>query len=63
MSPSNKIKLVDDGQTKQIVIYKAESKEAKAYKLTKDLSVKYAKELIINIPEWSIFLNNQKKKR
>lgn len=62
MSPSNKIKLVDDGQTKQIVIYKAESKEAKAYKLTKDLSVKYAKELIINIPEWSIFLNNQKKK-
>jgi hypothetical protein len=62
MSPSNKLKLVDDGQTKQVVIYKAESKESKAYKLTKDLSVKYAKELIIDMKEWLTFFNNQKKK-
>jgi len=62
MSPSNKLKLVDDGQTKQVVIYKAESNESKAYKLTKELSVKYAKELINDMPEWITFLNNQKKK-
>ena len=61
MSPSNKLKLVDDGQTKQIVIYKAESNESKAYKLTKELSVKYAKELIIGT-EWVTFLSSQKKK-
>jgi len=62
MSPSNKLKLVDDGQTKQVVIYKAESNESKAYKLTKELSVKYTKELITQMPEWVQFLNNQKKK-
>jgi hypothetical protein len=62
MSPSNKLKLVDDGQTKQVVIYKAESNESKAYKLTKELSVKYTKELITDMPEWTNFLNNQKKK-
>jgi hypothetical protein len=62
MSPSNKLKLVDDGQTKQVVIYKAESNDSKAYKLTKELSVKYAKELITGMIEWVTFLNNQKKK-
>jgi hypothetical protein len=62
MSPSNKLKLVDDGQTKQVVIYKAESKESKAYKLTKELSVKYTKELISDMEDWVMFFNNQKKK-
>jgi hypothetical protein len=62
MSPSNKLKLVDDGQTKQVVIYKAESNESKAYKLTKELSVKYAKELIIGMNEWITFLSSQTKK-
>lgn len=62
MSPSNKLKLVDNGQTKQIVIYKAEANDSKAYKLTKDLSVKYAKELITSMTEWVTFLNGQKKK-
>lgn len=62
MSPSNKLKLVDDGQTKQVVIYKAESNDSKAYKLTKELSVKYAKELITGMNEWVTFLNGQKKK-
>jgi len=62
MSPSNKLKLVDDGQTKQVVIYKSESNDSKAYKLTKELSVKYIKELINDMPEWLNFLNTQKKK-
>jgi hypothetical protein len=62
MSPSNKLKLVNTGETKQIVIYKTELNESKAYKLTKELSVKYVKELITDMPEWNIFLNNQKKK-
>jgi hypothetical protein len=62
MSPSNKLKLIDDGQTKQIIIFKAKSNDAKAYKLTKDLSVKYAKELITDMSEWIVFLNSQKKK-
>jgi len=62
MSPSNKLKLVNTGETKQIVIYKTELNESKAYKLTKELSVKYVKELITDMPEWNTFLNNQKKK-
>lgn len=62
MSPSNKLKLVDDGQIKQVIIYKEESKDSKAYKLTKELSVKYAKELITDMNEWILFFNNQKKK-
>jgi hypothetical protein len=62
MSPSNKLKLVDDGQTKQVVVFKAESNDSKAYKLTKELSVKYAKELVNGMTEWFTFLNSQKKK-
>jgi hypothetical protein len=62
MSPSNKLKLVDDGQTKQVVVFKSESNDAKAYKLTKELSVNYAKALITGMPNWVTFLNSQKKK-
>ena len=62
MNPSNKLKLVDNGESIQVVIYKKELNESKAYKLTKELSVKYAKELVKLIPEWFEFLNNQKKK-
>ena len=62
MSPSNKLKLVDNGQTKQVVIYKSQEKDSQAYKLTKELSVKYSKELVANIPEWLNFINSQKKK-
>jgi len=61
MSPSNKLKLVDVGQTKQIVVLKA-TNESKAYKLTKELSVKYTKELISHLPNWMSFLVDQKKK-
>jgi len=61
MSPSNKIKLAEDGEIKKIILAKT-SNEAKAYKLTKDLSVKYTKELINHLPNWLNFLNEQKKK-
>jgi hypothetical protein len=60
MSPSNKLKLVDEGETKKITILKG-TDESKAYKLTKALSVKYTKELITHLPIWLEFLNNQKK--
>lgn len=61
MSPSNKIKLADDGEIKKIVLAKT-TNDSKAYKLTKDLSVKYTKELINHLPTWLTFLNEQKKK-
>jgi hypothetical protein len=61
MSPSNKIKLAEDGEIKKIILAKT-TNEAKAYKLTKDLSVKYTKELISHLPDWLNFLNEQKKK-
>lgn len=61
MSPSNKIKLADDGEIKKITLAKT-TNDAKAYKLTKDLSVKYTKELLSHLPDWLSFLNNQKKK-
>jgi len=59
MSPSNKIKLAEDGELNKIVLAKNESV---AYKLTKDLSIKYTKELIKHLPNWLDFLNQQKKK-
>jgi hypothetical protein len=61
MAPSNKIKLADDGEIKKIVLAKT-TNDSKAYKLTKDLSVKYTKELINHLPTWLTFLNEQKKK-
>lgn len=62
MSPSNKLKLVDDGETKKIVTLKNNNDDSKAYKLTKALSVKYAQEMINTMPEWKEFLSKQKKK-
>lgn len=61
MSPSNKLKLVDENETKKIVVMKG-TDESKAYKLTKELSVKYTKEIIQHLPEWLTHLNTYKKK-
>lgn len=61
MSPSNKLKLVDENETKKIVVMKG-TDESKAYKLTKELSVKYTKEIIQHLPEWLLHLNTFKKK-
>ena len=39
MSPSNKLKLADEGDTKKLV--KLKGNDAKTYKLTKTLGIKY----------------------
>ena len=44
MSPSNKLKLADEGDTKKLV--KAKGDESKSYKLTKSLGIKYCKVMI-----------------
>ncbi len=61
IAPCNKIKLVSDEETKKKIIDKTIDDTTK-YKLTKSLSVKYAYELINNMPEWIEFFNKQKKK-
>ena len=62
MSPSNKLKVADDNDTKKLV--KIKGNEAKTYKLTKSLSVKYCRELIetTSSKEWLDVFNNHKKK-
>ena len=44
MCPSNKLKLANDGDTQKLV--KLKGQEAKTYKLTKALGIKYCTELI-----------------
>ena len=61
MSPSNKLKLADDGDTKQLVKAKNEN-ETKGYKMTKSLGIKYCLELIKHLPEWITHFNSHKKK-
>jgi hypothetical protein len=61
MSPSNKLKIVTEGENKQLVALKG-TNEAKAYKLTKTLGIKYTKELLNHLPDWIKHLENFKKK-
>ena len=61
MSPSNKLKVVTEGENKKLITLKADN-ESKAYKMTKELGIKYCKELINHLPEWLTFLNQNKKK-
>ena len=60
ISPCNKLKLVNDGDVKELV--KVKGDESKTYKITKSLSVKYCKELIEPFDEWKEVLNLNKKK-
>jgi hypothetical protein len=60
MSPSNKIKVVNDEETKTLTLLK--DNETKLYKLTKELGIKYCKMMINHLPEWLEFLEKQKKK-
>jgi hypothetical protein len=56
MSPSNKLKLINDDDKELL-------KQAKnKYKITKELGIKYCSELIKNLNDWSNYLNNSKKK-
>ena len=61
MSPSNKLKVITEGETKKLIILK-QTNDAKAYKMTKDLGIKYCKELINHLPEWLKVLEGHKKK-
>ena len=62
MSPSNKLKLASDGDTKQLIKAK-NTDDTKAYKLTKSLGIKYCLDLITHLPEWTKHFNSFKKKR
>lgn len=66
MSPSNKLKLANEGDTKQLIKVKKESveegKDTKAYKLTKSLGIKYCNDMITHLPNWTKHFNSFKKK-
>ena len=49
MSPSNKLKLADAGDTKELIKVKANNDETKSYKLTKSLGIKYCLEITIQV--------------
>ena len=59
MSPSNKLKLADEGDSKKLVKLKGD--EAKTYKLTKSLGIKYCRELIEST-QWNDIFEQHKKK-
>jgi len=66
LSPSNKLKLANEGDTKQLIKVKKESveegKDTKAYKLTKSLGIKYCNDMITHLPNWVNHFNSFKKK-
>tara|TARA_B110000908_G_scaffold172090_1_gene237544 strand:- start:733 stop:1602 length:870 start_codon:yes stop_codon:yes gene_type:complete len=60
ISPSNKLKIADEGDTVKLVKLKGD--EAKTYKLTKALGIKYCLKLIENKQKWVDCINSYKKK-
>lgn len=61
MSPSNKLKLADEGDTKALVKAKS-TDDTKAYKLTKSLGIKYCLDLTTHLESWQKHFNSHKKK-
>ena len=61
MSPSNKLKLADHGDTKQLIKAK-KTDDTKAYKLTKSLGIKYCLDLTTHLENWQKHFNSHKKK-
>ena len=61
MSPSNKLKLASEGDTKQLIKAKS-TDDTKAYKLTKSLGIKYCLDLIAHLHEWVKHFNSFKKR-
>ena len=59
MAPSNKLKLADEGDTKELIKVKNDSK---SYKLTKALGIKYCLELTKHLKDWTTYFNSYKKK-
>lgn len=60
MCPSNKLKLANEGDTQSLIKLKGD--EAKTYKLTKSLAIKYCLELIKPYENWVNKINSYKKK-
>lgn len=60
ISPSNKLKIADEGDTTKLVKLKGD--ESKTYKLTKALGIKYCLKLIEGMEEWIKVFNSYKKK-
>jgi len=61
MSPSNKLKLANDGDTKELVKAKL-TDDSKTYKLTKSLGIKYCLDLTSHLETWQKHFNTHKKK-
>ena len=61
MSPSNKLKLADEGDTKKLIKAKG-TDDTKAYKLTKSLGIKYCLDLTTHLESWQKHFNSHKKK-
>ena len=61
MSPSNKLKIANEGDTKQLIKAK-NTDDTKAYKLTKSLGIKYCLELTSHLIDWVKHFNSHKKK-
>lgn len=61
MSPSNKLKIANDGDTKELVKAK-KTTETAGYKLTKSLGMKYCLELIQHLPDSVSHFKSFKKK-
>jgi|UniRef100_A0A6C0ECV1 hypothetical protein len=62
MSPSNKLKLADNNDTNEIIKVKKTDNDAKTYKLTKSLGIKYCTDLIKHLSEWLSYFEKHKKK-
>jgi len=60
MSPSNKLKLANEGDTKKLVKLKGD--DSKTYKLTKALGIKYCREMIEPHVNWKNVFDEHKKK-
>ena len=60
MSPSNKLKIANDGDTQKLIKLKGD--DAKTYKMTKSLAIKYCSQMIEPFEQWKEFFNQQKKK-
>ena len=60
MSPSNKLKLAEEGDTQKLIKLKGD--QAKTYKLTKSLGIKYCRKMIDKYDNWKSYFEGVKKK-
>ena len=61
MSPSNKLKVININDSKQLIKAK-KTDDTTAYKLTKSLGIKYCLDLIQHLSEMTTHFNSHKKK-